>query len=304
MEGPNVMATGPFESADWYRAMTLRERLAVLPGKDTRGEQRVDLALGERATQRWRSQPPFASAAAFHQRLALDRMSEEDMRFVLGEEPEALRVRVGQTPGWLTELAHAFSHQALPEPPGLGATRRDEASGDFAALIEPLLHQARERVRAGAEGLLQRRPGLPIDPASVPTLLFPSLRQRLKTMLARTLVLELNVARLQGLLAGGTPRERFRDFVERLRRPDVALTLLREYPVLARQLTICVEQWVTCSLEFLQHLAADWEALRATFSPDSDPGSLAQVDAGAGDTHRRGRSVMMARFTSGLHVVY
>ena len=39
------------------------------------------------------------------------------------------------------------------------------------------------------------------------------------------------------------PHERFQRFIERLRRPDVTIALLEEYPVLVRQLVICIDQW-------------------------------------------------------------
>ena len=41
------------------------------------------------------------------------------------------------------------------------------------------------------------------------------------------MVLELNVARLQGLLQGDTPEERFQSFLQRLRQRDIALALFR-----------------------------------------------------------------------------
>jgi type 2 lantibiotic biosynthesis protein LanM len=123
-------------------------------------------------------------------------------------------------------------------------------------------------------------------------------------MVSRTLVLELHVARLQELLQGETPEERFQSFVQRLRQPEVALALLQEYPVLARQVVRCIENWLQFSLEFLRHLCADWEALRVTFSPEQDPGLLVQVKGGVGDKHRGGRSVLIAQFGSGLQVVY
>src|SRR5262249_35989067 len=62
--------------------------------------------------------------------------------------------------------------------------------------------------------------------------------------------------------------------------------------------------WLQFSLEFLRHLCADWEALRVTFSPQQDPGLLVEVKGGVGDKHRGGRSVLIAKFDSGLQVVY
>src|SRR5690606_23598400 len=58
------------------------------------------------------------------------------------------------------------------------------------------------------------------------------------------------------------------------------------------------------SLEFLARLCDDWSSIRRCFSPDEDPGLLTEVAGGAGDTHRGGRSVMIASFESGFRLVY
>lgn len=81
-------------------------------------------------------------------------------------------------------------------------------------------------------------------------------------------------------------------------------SVLEEYPVLARQLVTTVEQWVNYGLEFLEHLCIDWAELCATFSPESKPGLLTEVQMGAGDTHRDGRSVLLLQFREGLQLVY
>lgn len=54
----------------------------------------------------------------------------------------------------------------------------------------------------------------------------------------------------------------------------------------------------------MQHICTDWEAICNTFSPDSDPGLLLKVNGGLGDTHRGGQSVLIAKFSSGLQLVY
>jgi type 2 lantibiotic biosynthesis protein LanM len=131
-----------------------------------------------------------------------------------------------------------------------------------------------------------------------------SLPERLFAMLGRTLILEMHVARLNGLLPGGTAQERFASFAERLRQREHVLALFEEYPVLARQLAAQLQTWVSANLEFLRHLCADWGALRAALCPGRDPGVLVQVDGGVGDLHRGGRSVLIARFGSDFRVVY
>ena len=63
-------------------------------------------------------------------------------------------------------------------------------------------------------------------------------------MVSRTLVLELNLARVNGALEGATSEERFASFVDGLGRSERALQVLIDYPVLARQATRCVTNWV------------------------------------------------------------
>ncbi len=101
------------------------------------------------------------------------------------------------------------------------------------------------------ETLIEKYTQLPFEASTVKGLLFAKLPEQLLTMLTPTMVLELNVASLQGLLSGETSQERFLSFIERLYNRENAIILLQEYPVLARQLVIGCERWVDFSLEFL-----------------------------------------------------
>ncbi|MGH9850331.1 MAG: type 2 lanthipeptide synthetase LanM family protein [Blastocatellia bacterium] len=255
---------------------------------------------------RWRSQPPFATDSYFAQRLALAGVAEDEFFYLLGEPISALRDRFSAPPDWLKRLDQAFAHFVSPDIQTsiIPESLRGHEGFAFLTAIEPLVSQGCGRVREGIRELARTYPELPFDPDTIENALAVNLPERMLPLLVRTMVLEVNVARLQGRLSGDTPEARFESFLELIRQPDVALTFLQEYPVLARQLAICVDQWVDYTLEFLQHLCADWEAIRATFSPEEDPGLLTQVDGGMGDTHRGGRSVLVARFSSGFRVVY
>jgi type 2 lantibiotic biosynthesis protein LanM len=292
-------------ASTWYHALTLTDRLASLRShQDLLPHGAVDADLAERRLQRWRSQAPFTTGSYFAQRLSLDGLSEDDLFALLGEPIEAVEDRCPSTPDWLVELAEAFSQPAsswpLPLPDGL----RSQATSGFLNVIEPLIRQARDRVRAGIQTLISTCAALPFDPGTVEAAVFANLPGQLLMMMDRTLVLELHVTRLQGLLQGAAAAERFHSFLQRLRLPEIALGLLQEYPVLARQVTLCLDHWAASSLEFLQRLCADWESIRAAFCPELDPGVLMQVEGGVGDKHRDGRSVLLARFSSGFQVVY
>lgn len=292
-------------AADWYQAVTLSERLSTLKTAPTaRSQPAIDPALAQRRLERWKAPAPFNQEEYFAQRLASEHLTEEVLWTLLGEPAEAVRDRLPHPPAWLAGLADAFAREPEAAPLPLSeAVRRSESAG-FLEIVAPLIRQGRAHLDASIRALQQVYAPVPWHPDTVAELFMTALARQLLTMVSRTLVLELHVARLRGLLPGETPEERFDSFLQRLRQRDVALGILQEYPVLARQLLLGVERWVACSLEFLQHLAHDWAAMRARLTPDHDPGVLTAVSSGAGDTHRDGRSVMIATFQTGFRVVY
>lgn len=275
----------------------------------------TDLELARERAERWRAQAPLGRTDLWERRLAADGLDEAAFLDLLGEAPSALRDRIGARPAWLTALARAFdpflrSGGDAVIPPALPSAGAGDQTG-FLDVLAPLLADACARLRHTADRLAPAGAGspgagagLPFTPDAAVALLYPNLAARLLRQMSRTLVLELHVARLLGGLAGDTAEERFRCFAAQLRRPEVALDLLRRFPVLARQAELRIEQWVATSSELLARLAADWQAILDAFSPHADPGPLAAVSAGAGDPHRGGRTVTLLRFASGFRLVY
>ena len=118
------------------------------------------------------------------------------------------------------------------------------------------------------------------------------------------MVLELNLAGLAGQLAGASPAERFNSFVTLLWDPGAALRVLARYPVLARQLVVRGESWLNSTLTFLRDLSRDWPALHGALNLDGDTGRLTRIRTQLGDSHRGGRSVVIATLESGRRLVY
>src|SRR5262249_18558245 len=217
----------------------------------------------------------------------------DELLSILGQSSEAVDGPPSPPSPWMEELDRALAGPTPSDGPTIplpGGVRGDATAGVLIA-IEPLLAPARERFRSGSRACVPTRVGLPFDPTTVESILLGHLSVPLLRMVNRTLVLELHVARLQDLLPGDTPEERFQGFLQHLRRPQVIRALFHEYPVLARQLIIALENFVTSSLSFLQRLCADWEAIRAALNPGGDPGVLVKVAGDAGDKHRGGQSV-------------
>jgi type 2 lantibiotic biosynthesis protein LanM len=291
-----------FQRSEWYHATTLAERLELL---HTEQEIESESKLATRRMRRWRSQSPFNVDSYFAQRLAIDGITEDEFRRLLGIPVQALHRRHPIEPTWLAELAQAYSQSSSSDvvPPLPEALRSREITG-FLNVVEPLISEGCDRLHKGVQALIKNRSALPFNPATVAALLLNSLSAQLLWMMSRTLVLELNVARLNGTLEGDTPKKRFESFLGALRRPDTAIAMLLEYPVLARQVMIYIKNWVTFSLEFLHHLCTDWQEIRTAFGLDNDPGVLVSLDSGLGDRHRRGRSVLRARFSFDFQVLY
>ncbi|HWW77433.1 MAG TPA: type 2 lanthipeptide synthetase LanM, partial [Pyrinomonadaceae bacterium] len=299
--------TDLLQSPDWYNALTLDERAALLRSGALKagGEVLSEAESADEFLREWRAQAPFQSDSLFARRLAQDGLTEWDFIHILSAPAERLRDAVTDPPRWLCELSRAFSAtdaRATPAP-GLPPELSEAQSAGFLNAVAPLSAHFRARLSEGIQALVRRQPEAPFDAANALELLYANVPAHLLGMISRTMVLELNVARLAGLLEGETPEERFASFTTRLQEREAALALLAEYPVLARQLVTALEQWVESSLEFLARLGEDWRELCRLFRID-DAARLSEVESGLGDAHRGGRSVVRVRFDAGHQLVY
>jgi len=297
--GPSIL-----RDPAWQRAWSLTERLSKFRQIKDKTPIPTDHELAAETLALWRASSPFDKGPYFADRLAMNGITEDEFTQLLGIPAETLG-GLDIPPAWLQTLARAYSELASP-PAG---EHRWDGDGDyphagFLKLVEPLIADARLQLHAKVDTIKQNHSDAPFDPVFAVEIMSASLTARLLSLITKTMVLELNIARLEGRLQGATARERFVHFTEQLSRREMSLKLLSEYPVMARQLVRCVENWIDFSAEFLAHLAADWEEITKLFSADSKSGLLMEAAAGAGDTHRRGRSVIIVRFEGGLKLVY
>lgn len=291
----------------WYQGVNLNERITSI--KEVSNQKllfKINVELAKQKMHRWRSQSSFMTDEHFSQRLALNEITEEEFLYLLIEPIEAVEKRFLEPPTWLVNLAQALSEPNVYKNKNL--LPQEEFKGKesrlFLSVIEPLIDQSSKHLLEKIRILNQNQADLPFDPKTVIKVLSANLPRKLLMMLSRTIALEIQVARLQGRLQGDTPQQRFYNFFEQLQQSEQAIALLEEYPVLTRQLTICITQWATFSWEFLNHLCADWEAIKVTLNQKEDIGQLVAVNGGMGDSHRDGRSVLIASFSSGFQIVY
>jgi type 2 lantibiotic biosynthesis protein LanM len=284
---------------DWYRALTLAERTALadipdLPPVD--GDERA-----RRRIEEWRTLTAFRSGPWRERRLESLGLTEESFERLVALPPDRLGA---PPPAWMAEISDRKAPDDAALPP-LPIAANIVATAGFLELVRPFVERARRRLRDDLAAIVSRAPGpLPFTAESALQMASATLPYRILPLLSRTLVLELNVARLQELLVGATPAERFASFVERLRDPRTADALLREYPVLARQVLLDLELFREAIGEIFSQLAADWPEIVARLFAGQDPGPLTTLDGGAGDRHRQGRSVRVLTFASGARLVY
>uniref|UniRef100_UPI000BF14E81 type 2 lanthipeptide synthetase LanM family protein n=1 Tax=Streptomyces sp. rh34 TaxID=2034272 RepID=UPI000BF14E81 len=208
-------------------------------------------------------------------------------------------------PGWAV-----FAREAVASAPGdvVVADRAYPGLSGFGPVVAPFVEAAARRLRDALA-----------EDGSSPVLadFRRQLTRRLSRIAARTLVTELHEARRLGRLSGEGPEERFRDFVRRTANRDGLALLVTGYPVLARLLATACLNAGDAFAEMAARLAADRHLLAPSGvlgdragSPErglggsAGPGALTGVEAGAGDSHRGGRSVMLLRFADGARLVY
>lgn len=216
----------------------------------------------------------------------------------------------GAASGRFAERLGALGLDEAALAAALDLSTADPARPEWAAAAERAIAAVRPATVAEVRGLDWRasfarvvRPFGTVPPEA-PAGFAERLEATLVDLAAPTLVAELGRARAAGTLVGADGRERFADFVAGLTRPAGLAALLAEYPVLARLLAVAAAFAAAAHTELLTRLAADRAAIVTELLGGVDPGPVAEVRAGLGDRHQRGRSVAEVVFADGRRVIY
>ncbi|MGW1428475.1 type 2 lanthipeptide synthetase LanM family protein [Streptomyces sp. NPDC002431] len=272
----------------WHRAATLTERLGGTPS-------RIDPVRGEKRLAMWRELAPLTGErATLDARLAPLGVTADELTALLGESDDSLATRLTDEPDWHRTFRRWWAEGMATTD----ATRRLDPDMGLLEVIRPLVEGAvheldalvEERVRGSDDPVLADLGHvLDVVRATAPA-------ADLLGHVQRTLVLELNIARVEDRLDGETPEERFSSYVELLRSEADALALWDEYPVLARLIVAQLRFWIDTRVELIDALVADLTVLRGSLLAAQEPRRLVRLEFGAGDKHRRGRSVAMVEF--------
>ena len=298
------------ETAAWYRALTLEERLSQLHDVDTSQVTRPQLASKRLAA--WKNEPAFRhTPERFQERLEQAGLDEATLRYLLTEPAEKLAQR-HELPAWAAHIEAVYQSESAAR---FAARETDDAEKQayldnsmlaMARYAGPLVNEAANRLNDNLDDLLATYPDeiITLDRQALFGVMVDSMFARVASHSFRAMTLMLNIKRLQGDLEGDSSQERFLNFLETTKQPDVALEFLRTYPVLARQVVNRLEQSVTVHTEFLERLLRDQAEIRSHFFPQMDSLRLVSLDIGAGDRHDNGRSVYLLDFSEGQRLVY
>lgn len=285
-----MVAENGQQPSAFCRAAPLSERLQSISSIS------ADPALGDRRLGQWRDREPFNVPQHWQDRLNADDLNEDLLAGLLGESLDSLHGRLEDTTwsDWLSDDT------------GI-RPQFDDTEGQvpfFAPVACDLVEPTVERLKAELATVGDTATDSGFDAGKLTEQLKQELLWAVHTMLGRTMALEINLARERGELTGDDSQARFRQFLDGLSDPRRRQRLFADYPVLARQLTVRVNQWFDNSLRIVRRVVADAPALAQHFHDGSKLGALESISINAGDQHRNGQSVAMVRWDTGLTLVY
>src|SRR6185437_4320778 len=151
-----------FSTPAWYQALTLSERLEAFAQRGAH-EEPDQPELAERRLHKWKQQAPFEQTSYFAERLAQDGITEEDLRYLLGEAPAALQARIADPPAWLTTLERILSTSDSTIDLEFLDTTQSQKAALFLNVLKPLLRYGIERLQRGVAQLVARYQSLPFE---------------------------------------------------------------------------------------------------------------------------------------------
>ncbi len=128
-----------------------------------------------------------------------------------------------------------------------------------------------------------------------------SLYETLHEKLSRLLIAELHISRTNNLLKGGSSSERWDSFIELISDQRFWPSLQQRYPGLQSRIDVVLHNRCDAARSFAEHWAKDRQALAGILGKEA--GLLQELQFGAGDSHDKGKTVIVLRCEAGS-VIY
>jgi type 2 lantibiotic biosynthesis protein lanM len=287
----------------WFKALTLSERLIYL---DYNNSQDISTCRYDK----WRE----SVVASGDENILNNRLKHygniSDVKKVLCLNSADLNQGV-ENPEWAEVIDNLYfsPNSSLDEGDVYGLTSATIARNDVASnygwlfFAAPILNFEKRVLRKLLiEDLASNDEDIKILESLLDQVWLGTIHRSLE-LVSRVLILELNVSRVRGDLAGATPEERFQDFLSKLKSKSYKRELIREYPVLARRLYEVILSSCNSHEEFIKRLWNDKEKLRDFLGTDPIK-NISSIDVGVGDTHNGGRTVHIINLDDGKRLVY
>ncbi|PES67313.1 type 2 lantipeptide synthetase LanM [Bacillus cereus] len=285
----------PLISANLYKSLSINERIQLANNIDT-------MHLTEEEIQNYRNKWKEATLLnddSMNKRFQMEQLDEKLFIKALkaSENEEWLqqnKLEPHQNPLWMNWIDEALTlhrDEKLHEPDQL----------HISLAFRPFILWAKNRFNK----FYQEHPSLSkkVDWDKVQLSILNNLVEGLTNIGARTITLELYIAKQLKELTGETPEERFESFVRaKLMDPDALEFIYKEYPVLSRILIIRTNYYVNAITEALTRFEEDWDQINKSLKLDAL--SLKSIVVGLGDSHQQGRSVMRFKFEKNTEILY
>lgn len=127
----------------------------------------------------------------------------------------------------------------------------------------------------------------------------------LYTISYKVLVLETNIARMEGRLIGETSKEKAQYFINVLLKDESYLRkIYTEYPELIRLLDLSAKNTFSYIKEIITNTYKEIKSLDKKFNEGKGIGKISRIQLGDGDTHNNGKTVATIVFSTGIKVAY
>ena len=283
------------------RATSLQERLdgvcVPAPGNDPKRQGKIDARLKE-----WADVVADGDQELLQKRLAHDGLSLHTIGPLLAEVE-----LIGTLPSWTDILDPVLQKSAELELERLHEQFRCLRSDDplpFEEILLPFVLTGREMLAASASwDLLTGQACADLERFLLVRMSELSSRVTALGLNAFLACLQFTAVTSKAVSRDRTSRKLYLDFVTSMREGGLLL-LFKEYPVLARRLAVRLGQWVQLVEEFVARLCADLADIKQSFFEGEYVGRVSGLEAGLSDSHRQGRTVIVATFESGDKLVY
>ncbi|WP_404802457.1 type 2 lanthipeptide synthetase LanM family protein [Bacillus swezeyi] len=282
------------QSTKWSSASSLIERKISRENKGNWSE------ASEKRFERWRMLVESDEAIRLEDILSAYHMNIDVLKNTLDQDQ--------------TEFAHPADHQewlGIIQSVNSGAYEQTEIEVNkdilFFHFVKPFLKAAKGKLKEKLEQAGRYEEIMKNFNPDVEIQLITNLADALASISSRTLILELNVARVTGQLQGDTSEDRAKYYNEvMLNDPSYLQAIREEYVVLTRMLAAKARFWTDNVYDILLRYHEDQRLLSDHFNNGQALGIITGIDTGSNvsDSHNRGKTVAILSFDSGFKMVY